>query len=122
MPRPRKCRRVCALPENVLFMPVGECGPQEDAQALVMSVEEFETIRLIDHMGMDQAECAQRMSIARTTVQRIYNEARYKLAEFLVSGRPLTIGGGDFKLCEHRCAGCARGQCRCREDEGEPKE
>ena len=112
MPRPRKCRRVCALPACRRF------GSLEG----IMSVEEVETIRLIDHMGMDQAECAQRMSIARTTVQRIYNDARYKLAEFLVSGRPLTIGGGDFKLCEHRCAGCARGQCRCREDEGAPEE
>lgn len=103
MPRPRKCRRVCALPETVSFGPVGE--RPSGLEPLIMSVEEFETIRLIDHMGMDQAECAQRMSIARTTVQRIYNDARYKLAEFLVSGRPLTIGGGDFKLCEHRCAG-----------------
>ena len=120
MPRPRKCRRVCALPETVSFGPVGACPSEQEP--LIMSVEEFETIRLIDHMGMDQAECAQRMSIARTTVQRIYNDARYKLAEFLVSGRPLTIGGGDFKLCEHRCAGCARGQCRCREAEGAPEE
>ena len=122
MSRPRKCRRVCALPENVSFMPVGGCPAEEAREPLTMSVEEFETIRLIDHMGMDQAECAQRMSIARTTVQRIYNDARFKLAEFLVSGRPLTIGGGDFKLCEHRCAGCARGQCHCREGERAPEE
>ena len=56
------------------------------------------------------------MNIARTTVQGIYNEARYKLADSLVHGKILTIEGGDYQLCDGlektcRCGGCLRHRC-----------
>lgn len=64
-----------------------------------MSVEEYETIRLIDKEGLMQEECADRMDVARTTVQRIYISARKKLADAVVDGKVLKIEGGTFKLC-----------------------
>ncbi|MBA1336984.1 MAG: hypothetical protein HPY66_3420 [Firmicutes bacterium] len=75
-----------------------------------MTVEEYETIRLIDLEGLTQEECADRMDVARTTVQRIYNDARKKLAEALVNGNVLKIEGGNYKLCDEReqVYGCGR--------------
>lgn len=78
-----------------------------------MSIEEFETIRLIDLQGYMQEEAAVQMNIARTTVQRIYNDARYKLSESLVNGKVLKIEGGDYLLCAGlekscNCGGCAQ--------------
>ena len=77
-----------------------------------MTVEEYETIRLIDLEGMMQEECAERMNVARTTVQRIYNDARKKLAESLVNGNILKIEGGDYKLCEESESMYGCGRCR----------
>ncbi len=77
-----------------------------------MTVEEYETIRLIDLEGFTQEECADRMNIARTTVQRIYNDARKKLAESLVNGKVLRIEGGDYKLCDGEENSCDCGGCR----------
>ncbi|HBP62886.1 MAG TPA: hypothetical protein DD730_01125, partial [Desulfosporosinus sp.] len=98
MPRPRKWRKVCCLPKNNRFGPLNALINQESL--ITMTVDEYETIRLIDLEGFIQEECADQMNIARTTVQRIYNDARKKLAESLVNGKVLRIEGGDYKLCE----------------------
>ena len=111
MPRPRKWRNVCCLPENNLFGPLN--APKPVGGMIVMTVDEYETIRLIDLEAMTQEECAERMNVARTTVQRIYNDARRKVAEVLVEGNILKIEGGDIKLCDgseqlHGCGRCLR--------------
>ena len=90
MPRPRKCRRVCCLPWNASFGPTGD---HANESTIVMSVDEYETIRLIDLMGFTQEECASQMNVARTTVQGIYNDARIKIADVLVNAKSLVIQG-----------------------------
>lgn len=97
MPRPRKSRRVCHFPKILSFLPGESTG--ENAPIL-LTVDEYETIRLIDREGFSQEDCGERMGIARTTVQLIYTSARKKLAEMLVDGRQLQIAGGDYRLCD----------------------
>lgn len=103
MPRPVKCRRVCHYPQTVLFAPTD--FPTEK-EPIVLSVDEYETIRLIDKEGYGQEKCAMFMQIARTTVQRIYENARKKVADCIVDGRPLRIEGGDFRLCNGQSDYC----------------
>ena len=117
MPRPRKCRRVCCMPDSQSFGPLDR-GLTE-RRTIVMTVDEFEAIRLIDLEGLNQEECASRMAVARTTAQAIYNSARVKLAECIVKGTTLSISGGDYTLCEGEPCGCGCGHChkrRCREE------
>lgn len=83
-----------------------------------MTLDEYEVIRLIDLEGLTQEQCAVQMEVARTTVQAIYAGARQALARCIVEGRPLLIGGGDVRLCEHRSAACGRGCCRRNHFEG----
>lgn len=77
-----------------------------------MAFDEYEVIRLIDLEGLTQEQCADQMDVARTTVQAIYASARKKLAQCIVQGRPLDIGGGDVRFCEHQGPACLSG-CRC---------
>ena len=49
MPRPRKCRKVCYFPETLAFTPAGDTAERE---AVILTVDEYETIRLIDHEGL----------------------------------------------------------------------
>jgi len=111
MPRPKKCRMVCFLPERNSFGPLNITNV--NAEIILMTVDEYETIRLIDLEEMTQEECAEKMDVARTTVQRIYNDARKKLAKSLVEGKILKIEGGDYKLCDKgkllfRCKKCCK--------------
>ena len=108
MPRPRKYRKVCHFPGTVSFVPVDMPGEKDP---VILTVDEYETIRLIDREGLSQEECGVRMGVARTTVQLIYTTARQKLAEVLVEGRPLRIEGGDYRLCRGEGTDCAHRAC-----------
>lgn len=116
MPRPCKRRRICTVPSTERF------GPIESADRpaqVIMTLDEYESIRLIDHQGLTQEQCAGSMLISRSTVQAIYDNARKKVAECLVNSKELVISGGDYILCDGgekcHCAHCGkrhRGQHR----------
>lgn len=108
MPRPVKCRKVCHFPETLGFTPV---NADTEKDPVTLTIDEYESIRLIDKEGMSQEQCSQFMQIARTSVQRIYESARKKLADCLVDGRPLCIQGGDFRLCDGFDQSCPENQC-----------
>ena len=113
MARPRKRRRVCGLPNIKAFGPLN--GDIDHETPIILSVEEFEVIRLIDLEGLEQEQCAERMDVARSTIQRMYIEAKRKVADSIVNGKVLRIEGGDYILCEidgEKCPSCGRGQNR----------
>ena len=110
MPRPRKCRRVCLMPPEREFVPT-DYNDSVGKEDVLLLVDEYECIRLIDKLHLSQEECACRMQVSRSTVQLIYDAARYKLATAITEGRRIRIAGGDFRLCdggERRCAPCRR--------------
>ncbi len=106
MPRPKKCRKVCRLPDVREFTPLNTPD-----QTVVLTVDEYEALRLIDKEQFSQEECAGFMQVSRPTVQLIYNNARAKLAEALVCGFTLRIEGGDYALCDGKETHCACGGC-----------
>lgn len=114
MPRPTKWRKVCCMPGSTLYGPLN--GFLDRESVIPMTVEEYESLRLIDLEGQTQEECAERMQVARATVQGIYKSARTKVAESLVNGRALKIEGGNFQLYSEDervsdCPGCRRQHC-----------
>jgi len=109
MPRPRKRRRVCELPETILFKPAGK--PITETEVIVITIDEYEVIRLIDLEGLNQEECAKRMEVARSTIQRMYEEVKRKIADSIVNGKAFKIEGGDYKLCDFDKAVCTTPCC-----------
>lgn len=106
MPRPRKRRCVEAAPGITYFKPRGV--PLRFLEEVILTVEEFEAIRLKDLEDLDGETAAERMKISRPTFQRILETARRKVAEALVGGKALRIHGGDFEVASRRfrCSGC----------------
>jgi len=109
VPRPKKCRKVCQMPTTKEFQPIGDTSCKA---SVILTVDEYEAIRLIDKQGFSQEECSNYMQVARTTVQLIYNSARKKLADALVDGLSIRIEGGDFQLCDGNEDYCGCGGCR----------
>src|SRR5574344_544260 len=92
MSRPCKCRLVSILPDNYIFTPT----ESKNNNFVTLTLDEFETINLLDYQGLDQEECAKRMEISRSSVQAIYMSARKKLAIAIVEARKLIISGGNI--------------------------
>jgi len=98
--RPPRCRRVGFVPEVTYFKPAGI--PLRKLEEVSLSVEEVEAIRLKDFEGLEQEECAEKMNISRTTFQRLLGSARQKIAQALLNGNAIRIGGGNFEMAMYR--------------------
>ena len=61
---------------------------------MTLTLDEYETIRVIDLEKLTHEQCARQMDISRTTVTEIYESAREKIADSLVNGKTLVIAGG----------------------------
>ncbi len=108
MPRPCKRRRICVEPSCERFGPVN--GSAFCRETVIMTLDEYECIRLMDQEHLTQEQCALQMKVARTTVQSIYSSAREKLADCLVHGKELCITGGNYMLCKEQRE-CCRKHC-----------
>lgn len=98
MARPCRCRKIRNLQDYYDF----SCAQSEGNEKVVLSIDEYETIRLIDLEKMTQEECAELMGVSRTTVMAIYDSARRKLAEMIVEGKVLHIASGTYELYSDR--------------------
>lgn len=105
MPRPTNCRRVAFEPDVTYFKPAG-VRMRELADS-ILTVEEFEAVRLKDLEGKDQEECAKSMNISQPTFHRLVVIARKKIADALINGKAIRIEGGNFRCCgnRRRCRG-----------------
>jgi len=100
MGRPPKLRRVGFIPQVTYFKPAGI--PLRILDEVHLSVEEAEAVRLKDLEGLEQEECAEKMSISRPTLQRLLGSARQKIADALLNGKAIRIEGGNFELALRR--------------------
>ena len=94
MVRPRRCRKVGFEPNVTYFKPAGV--RMRDLEEMIISVDEFEAIRLKDFLGLEQEDCAKKMDISQPTFHRLILSARKKIADSIVNGKALKIEGGDF--------------------------
>ncbi len=108
MARPSRCRRICTEPAYDSFSPEGiSCG-----ERVVLTVDEYEVIRLIDLEKLTHEQCARQMDISRTTVTEVYEAARGKIADSIVHGKLLLIAGGNYRLCDGSAVRYCRKNCR----------
>lgn len=98
MVRPLNCRKIGCLPESNYFKPRGI--PLSDLEEVVLTMDEFEAVRLADLEDLYQEEAAEKMMISRQTFGRIIDSAHKKIAEALVECKALKIEGGEISMAD----------------------
>jgi predicted DNA-binding protein (UPF0251 family) len=96
MARPCCPRHIATLPGVVFFKPAGI--PLRDLEERILSLDEFEALRLADVEGLPQLEAARFMGISRQTFSRILARARQTVATCLTQGMAVRIEGGVIHL------------------------
>ena len=95
MPRPLKYRFVEGHPPSDYFKPRGV--PLASLEVSVLTLDEFEAVRLADYEGLYQEQAAEKMGISRQTFGKIVESARKKIADALVNSKAIRIEGGVYR-------------------------
>ena len=96
--RPKKTRWVKCKPSERVFKPLTKSRSAD--KVVLLTLDEFEAVRLLDQRGLSQTEAAKEMRVHRSTVSRIAALARRKIAGALVDINTLKIEGGCCKVAK----------------------
>jgi len=96
MPRPRRCRRIRFMPGVTYFKPAGV--RLIDLGEVVLNVDEYEAVRLIDFENIEQSEAGKKMKISQPTLSRLLKGARKKISDALINGKAIRIEGGNYSF------------------------
>jgi predicted DNA-binding protein (UPF0251 family)/predicted Fe-Mo cluster-binding NifX family protein len=99
MPRKLCPKTVRSIPLVRAFTPY-ESDPGTAQDGIILLLEEWEALRLVDYAGFEQVQAALSMGISRQSVQMLLSSARSKLARAVVEGLPLSIQGDPEKTEE----------------------
>ena len=62
-----------------------------ELEETILTLPEFEAIRLIDFKEIPQEEAAKKMEISQPTLSRILKSARKKISDALINGKAIKI-------------------------------
>ena len=96
MVRPRICRRIRFRPGVTYFKPAGV--RMIDLDEVVLTLEEYEAIRLIDLEEIEQKKAGDLMKISQPTLSRLLKSARKKLSGAIINGKAIKVEGGSYKF------------------------
>ena len=97
--RPKKYRIVHQDPRISQFSPRGKPGRPDEIE---LAMDEFEAIRLVDLMGLDQEKAAVSMHISQQTFSRILKRAHRAIADAIVLGKIIKIQGGHYVISSRK--------------------
>ena len=111
MVRPQKNRIVKFNPDVSYFKPRGI--PMIDLEEVALTIDEREAIRLADLLGLSHEDAGKHMGVSRATFGRIVKKARKTIADAMINGKAINVGGGNYSItvevriflcleCDHR--------------------
>jgi uncharacterized protein len=114
MPRHKCCRIIQSLPNNTCYKPKGI--PVSQLEEVVLTLDEYEAMRLADFDQLYQEHAAGKMHISRQTFGRVVESAHHKIAEALIHGKAIIIEGGEVAIQGSRKIKCRNCQCSVKQN------
>ncbi|ODS35671.1 hypothetical protein BEH94_04905 [Candidatus Altiarchaeales archaeon WOR_SM1_SCG] len=89
-------RKVSKIPRVEKFIPADL--PMTELETVHLKVVELEAMRLVDFVGMEQEDAANKMGVSRRTLWKDLKSARKKIVDALVNGKIVEMHGGNYEL------------------------
>ncbi|MHA1147198.1 MAG: DUF134 domain-containing protein [Promethearchaeota archaeon] len=106
MGRRTRMRLVKNTPNNMYFTDAST----SDQKSIILSVAEFEAMRLKHYIKLNQSESASKMGVSQPTFSRILETAHQKLTLALIDGKNIKVFGGNFEYVKsfngYGCLNC----------------
>jgi hypothetical protein len=84
-------RSIDGMPSGRCYAP--QCSPNDQEEIVSLLPEELAVLDLVDLQGLEQEQAATALGVSRRTVWRDIHEAHRKVADALLHGKALEIGG-----------------------------
>ncbi len=65
--------------------------PKLSNEELLLTLAEYEALRLVDLLGFTQEEAGEKMNVSRTAIWRLLDSARKKLVKTIVEGKEVIL-------------------------------
>lgn len=89
MSRPKIPRNICGKPADTCFKP--NARPMHQLEKVQLNEDEFEALRLVDLVGLQQQQAAVEMGVSRQTLANVLKSARFKVVDCLAEGKALMM-------------------------------
>ena len=89
MTRLKIYKKIGSVPNSLHFKPVDL--RQKFYDEVVLTIEEFESLRLKDLSNLRQKDAAKRMWVSQPTFNRIINSARRKISNAIINGKSIRV-------------------------------
>jgi len=96
--RPKKTRWIDCSPDERCFRPA--CKSDEELESVVLTLDEYEALRLTHLEELDQVQIASQMLLHQSTISRILSSAHKKIADALVNVKAIKVEIGCCKIKE----------------------
>lgn len=81
-------------PSSSYFKPAGK--RITELEEIILTMPEFEAIRLIDFKEISQEEASKNMQVSQPTLSRILKSARKKISDSIINGKAIRINNEKF--------------------------
>jgi len=119
MGRRTRRRFVKSTPDNFYFEGI---DPSMEGMVIV-TVAEFEAMRLKHYIKLNQSEAAENMGVSQPTFSRILETAHQKVTQAIMEGKKIKVYGGNIEfLKSFRGYGCFKCDHEWEDDQAKKRE
>ena len=86
-------------PNNKLFVPSDKCNAKVNSKEVIITVAEWEALRLCDLENYKQRDAAKAMCLSQPTINRLLSKAHYKIVDAFNHGYILKFEDESLIIC-----------------------